>query len=234
MQLLASDLWVTEAPLRFLGLEVGARMTIVRLPDGKLWLHSPIAPSPALRDAVANLGPVAQLVAPNKLHHLYIGQWKKQFPEASVYVAPGLEEKRSDLEIAGILGDAPEPAWAAAIDQVAVEGFPFSNEVVFLHRSSGTLLLTDLAFNIGARGAPLTRWLFRLMGAYGRLAPTVLEKLLVRDRLALRRSLERVLAWPFERVVVAHGEVLETGGREALARGYRWLLGGDDRAQEPG
>ena len=97
--------------------------------------------------------------------------------------------------------------------------------MVFLHRPSATLLLSDLAFNIGERGAPLTRSLFRLMGAYGRLTPTVLEKILVRDRAALRRSLERVLTWPFERVVVAHGDVLETGGREALTRGYRWLLG---------
>jgi hypothetical protein len=42
--------------------------------------------------------------------------------------------------------------------------------------------------------------------------------------------LERILEWPFERVVVAHGEVSETGGREELVRGYSWLLGGRDAA----
>jgi hypothetical protein len=54
--------------------------------------------------------------------------------------------------------------------------------------------------------------------------PTYLERLLVRDRAAARRSLERILAWDFERVVVAHGAVLESGGREALRAAYTWLL----------
>jgi hypothetical protein len=58
------------------------------------------------------------------------------------------------------------------------------------------------------------------------LAPTFFERLLVRDRAALRRSLRRVLAWPFERVVVAHGEVCERGGRQELARAYAWALRG--------
>jgi hypothetical protein len=67
---------------------------------------------------------------------------------------------------------------------------------------------------------------FRLAGIYGRLAPTLLERLFVRDRAAFRHSLERILEWPFERVVVAHGEVSEDSGREELIRGYRWALGG--------
>ena len=225
MQPLAPDLWVTDAPLRFLGLEVGARMTVVRLPGGALWLHSPIAAAAALRGAVAELGSVAYLVAPNKLHHLFVEDWQEAFPNAALFVAPGLEAKRPELTITGVLQDAPDPAWRATIDQVRVEGFPFSNEVVFLHRPSATLLLTDLALNIGPTHAPLTRSMFRLMGAYGRLTPTVLEKVLVRDRAALRRSFERILDWPFERVIVAHGDVVESGGREALTRGYRWLLG---------
>ena len=227
MQPLAPDLWVTDAPLRFLGLEIGARMTVVRLPGGALWLHSPIAAAAELRDAVAALGPVTYLVAPNKLHHLFVEDWQEAFPSAALFVAPGLDVKRPGLAVSGVLEDAPDPGWQTTIDQVRVEGFPFSNEVVFLHRPSGTLLLTDLALNIGPGDAPLTRLMFRLMGAYGRLTPTVLEKVLVRDRAALRRSFERILAWPFERVVVAHGDVLESGGREALIRGYHWLLGGD-------
>ena len=66
---------------------------------------------------------------------------------------------------------------------------------------------------------------FRLGGTYEQLAPSLLERLLVRDRKAFRHSLERILEWPFERVVIAHGEVCEKGGREQLVRGYSWLLG---------
>ncbi|MCG8588678.1 MAG: DUF4336 domain-containing protein [Proteobacteria bacterium] len=225
MRQLHSDLWIVDRPLRFLGLEVGARMTVVRLPGPKLLLHSPIAPDAELLREVKALGPVAYLVAPNRFHHLFVGEWQRSCPDASIYVAPGLDTKRAELPIAGVLGDEPEPAWKGAIDQVLLAGFPFANEVVFFHRPSATLIAADLAFNVGSSSPPLTRIAFRLGGAYGRLAPTVLERLLVRDRAAFRRSLERILEWPFDRVVVAHGEVSEQGGREELIRGYSWILG---------
>lgn len=230
MQQIHSDLWIADSPLRFLGLSVGARMTVVRLPDAKLLLHSPIAATKELVSDVEALGAVAYLVAPNRFHHLFVGQWKQAFPEASVYVAPGLEKKLPDLEIAGVLEDEAEPGWAETVDQILMDGFPLANEVVFFHRPSATLIATDLAFNIQASSPPLTRLIFRLSGAYGRLSPTLLERLFVRDRSAFRDSLERILAWPFDRVVVAHGDVSECGGREEFMRGYEWVLG---KAQAP-
>ena len=228
MRRLDTDLWVSDAPLRFLGLEVGARMTVVRLPDGRLLLHSPIAASDALVREVQALGPVAHLVAPNRFHHLFVADWKRACPEAALYAAPGLDTKRADLAITAVLGDEPEPGWKGALEQVAVQGVPFVNEVVFFHRASASLLLTDLAFNVGEGSPARTRMAFRFMGKTGELAPTLLERLLARDRAAFRASLERILAWPFERVIVAHGDVCERGGREQLARNYAWLL---DRAR---
>jgi hypothetical protein len=47
---------------------------------------------------------------------------------------------------------------------------------------------------------------------------------LVRDRPALRASVERILQWDFDRVVVTHGDVLEHGGKDALRAGFAWLL----------
>jgi hypothetical protein len=202
-------------------------MTVVRLPDSKLLLHSPIEATADLIREVKALGPVAYLVAPNRLHHLFVGEWQRACPDAQLYVAPGLETKRADLAIAGVLGDEVEPGWQGVIDQVLLRGFPFANEVVFFHQPSATLIATDLAFNVGASSPPLTRLFFRLGRTFGRLSPTLLERLLVRDRKAFRHSLERILEWPFERVVVAHGEVSEEGGREELIRGYSWILGGE-------
>jgi hypothetical protein len=224
MQQLHSDLWVADAPLRFLGLAVGARMTVVRLPDGGILLHSPIGRTPELDREVEALGRVSTIVAPNRLHHLYVADWQRAFPDASLYVAPGLETKRKDLVIEGILGDEPEPVWASVLDQVLLAGIPFTNEVVFFHRPSATLIASDLAFNFDEHSPPLTRLFAHLSGTHGRLSPTALERLLVRDRAAFRRSLERILAWPFERVVVAHGEIAEHGGREELRQGYGWVL----------
>jgi hypothetical protein len=156
---------------------------------------------------------------------LYAGAWLEARPDAQLFLAPGLESKRPDLPLAGVLSDEPEPIWSGVLEQVVVRGLPITNEVVFFHAASRTLIATDLAFNIGPEHPALTRWAFRLSGAYRRLAPTNFERLLIRDRASFRASLERILEWPFERVIVAHGSVLETGGRRELARGYSWLLG---------
>jgi hypothetical protein len=224
MQQLHSDVWVTSSPLRFLGVEVGARMTVVRMPDDRLLLHSPISASEELVREVQALGTVQYLVAPNKLHHLYVGEWQRVCPAAETYVAPGLETKRADLSITGVLTSEPEAGWKGELAQVLVGGFQFANEAVFFHRASATLIVTDLAFNFGANSPPLTRAFIRLAGSYGEVGPSLLERLLVRDRPAFRKSLEQILEWPFERVVVAHGDVSEAGGRAELIRGYSWVL----------
>jgi len=231
MKQLHPDLWIADAPLRFGGLEVGARMTVMRLASGALLLHSPIAASAEVVGEVQTLGRVAHLVAPNRFHHLYVGEWKQACPEATVHAAPGVDRKRADLAIDGVLTDEPEPGWRGEVDQVLLVGAPLVNEVVFFHRASATLLVSDLAFHVGPESPTLTRAAFRLMGAYGRLTPTLLERLLVRDREGFRRALERVLQWPFERVVVAHGSVKEHGGRDELVRGYAWVLGDGPRPE---
>ncbi len=220
---LATDLWVAEAPLRFFGLPLGTRMTVVRLPDGGLFLHSPVAPTAALREAVAALGPVRHVIAPNLYHHLFAGDWLSFHPAARLHAAPGLGDKRTDLSISAELCDDPHEDWAPVLDQVAIRGMPGLNETAFFHRPSGSLIATDLAFNIGPSDPWPTRVAFWVLGAHGKLAPTFLERLQAKDRPALRASVDHVIAWDFDRAIVAHGAIVESGGREQLARGYAWL-----------
>lgn len=224
MKQLAEGIWTADQSLSVVGIELGARMTVVRLAGGRLLLHSPIRPSADLTDEVRALGNVEVLVAPNRFHHLFAAAWFESFPGARLFVAPGLETKRADLPISGVLSNAPDPLWRDVLDQAFVEGLPMMNEVVFFHESSRTLIVTDLAFHVGSEAPALTRALFWLGGAHGRLAPTFAERFLVRDRDLCRASLRRILEWPFDRVVVAHGTVVESGGRERLAEGYAWLL----------
>lgn len=222
---LAPDLWVTEHPLRFLGVEVGARMTVIRLADGSLFVHSPIALGADVAKRLDSLGRVAYVVAPNRFHHLWVPEFASAYPEARLFAAPGLPEKRRDIGFHAVLDDAAPLAWVGQMDQLLFRGAPLANEVVFCHRKSRTLLLCDLALHIGPESPPWTRLSFRLLGAYGRFGPTRFEKwVVVRDRAEARQSLERILEWDFDRVIVAHGAVLERGGREALRRGYAWLL----------
>ena len=224
MQQLDENLWISGSPQRFVGIEVGARMTVIRLGSGQLLLHSPVAATPELVDEVKALGSVGCLVAPNRFHHLYLDQWQALFPEVPTYGAPGLDKKRPDLKIDVVLGEHPPAIWEETIGQVFARGFPMANEIVFFHRPSATLIATDLAFNIGPSSPLFSRVFFRLGGAYGRLAPTLLERIMIRDRPAFRESLAAILEWPFERVIVAHGDVVETGGRAEFTRGYAWLL----------
>jgi hypothetical protein len=221
---LAQDIWVVERPQRFYGLEVGTRMTVIRLADGSLLLHSPVALDAELRRELDAVGRVRFAVAPNRVHHLYAGKVAEAYPEARLWVGPGLERKRPDLVFDAVLGDEAPAEWKDQLDQVFFRGRPYENEVVFFHRASRTLILCDLAFNFGPRAAAPTRLLMRLLRSYGRFGPSKLDPLLIRDRRAARQSLERILGWDFDRVVVAHGDVLESGGHEALRQGYAWLL----------
>src|SRR5439155_19926082 len=138
---LAADLWVAERPQRFYGLEVGTRMTVIRLADGSLLLHSPVVLDPALRRELDSLGTVRFAVAPNRVHHLYAGQVAEAYPEARLWIAPGLERKRPDLAFVAILGDDPPAEWKDEVDQVFFRGRPYENEVVFLHRASRPLIM---------------------------------------------------------------------------------------------
>ncbi len=199
-------------------------MSVIRLKGGELFLHSPVSLDPELRGELDGLGTVRFAVAPNRMHHLFIGEYAEAYPKLELFAAPGLETKRKDVAWQGVLGDEAPPAWAGQLEQLFFRGYPLANEVVFFHPPSRTLLLTDLAFNIGSDSPTPTRIAYRLLGAYNRFGPTLVERVLIRDRSAGRASLQGILEWDFDRIIVAHGRVLERGGPEALRAGYAWLL----------
>jgi hypothetical protein len=220
---LTEALYVQEVPFRTAGMELGGRMTVIRLPGGGLWIHSPVRLDAATRAAVEALGPVRFLVAPNLMHHLFLPDWAAACPEARVVALAGLRKKQPGLRIDVELGDTPDAGYGEVIAQQHLRGIPKMEEFAFLHRPSRTLLLTDVAFHIRDSPSWWTRTYLRLSGTYGKLGPTMLLKSLVKDRAALSASLEAVQGWDFERVVVCHGEVLEHGGKEALRSGFEWL-----------
>jgi hypothetical protein len=220
---LAPHLWELNAPLSILGMALGHRMTVVRLPDGGLWLHSPVEHSAVLAAQLSSLGPVRHIVAPNAVHDTYLEAWFAAFPAARFHSARGFAKYRPDLKFTDTLGDTPSPDWAEVLDQHLIRGMPRLNEVAFLHRSSRTLVLTDLVFNLGPDMPFLSRVLLKMNGCYCRFGPSRLLKSTIKDRAALRRSLDHLLAWDFDRVVLSHGQNLETGGRDALRAAFAFL-----------
>jgi hypothetical protein len=219
---LAEGLWCEARPLRFLGVETGTRMSIVRLANGGLFVHSPVALTPETRAAVAALGPVHALVAPSRFHHLYVPEWLAAHPGALACCCPGLVRKRADIAWTRVLGEAPEPEWRGELDQVWFGARSLEDEVVFFHRASRTLLCADAIFNLARHPSRLTRLVALLMGNREPGA-TRLERWLIRDRAAARAQVERMLAWRPERIVLAHGPCIESGASEVLRRAYAWL-----------
>jgi glyoxylase-like metal-dependent hydrolase (beta-lactamase superfamily II) len=224
MKSIAVELWVVETPLRFRGIEVGRRMTVIRLASGGLFVHSPAPLNAELREALAQLGDVRFVVPASNMHgHLFMEQYRAAYPAAELFSAPGLARKRTDLAFDGSLGDAPDPRWSEDLDQTSVAGHRFVTEIVFVHRPSGTLIVGDLGFTIGESAPAAMRALARAARRYGRISPTPMFRFGFRDKAAARRSLDRILGWDFDRIVVGHGEVVETGGRNALRSAYAWL-----------
>ena len=221
---LAPRLWVADRPLKTAPMtDIGARMTVVQLSDGGLFLHSPVRLDDRTRAALDPLGPVRFIVAPSRVHHLFVADYFTAYPAARIYAAPGLQEKRGALQFHGILSDEAPAEWKADLAQHLFRGAPFLSEVVFFHAESRTLILTDLAFNVPAGKTSDARLFYWLVGAAGRFGPHRLIRLFIRDRKAARTSVDTILRWDFDRVVVSHGEVLETAGRERFAAAFAFL-----------
>jgi Domain of unknown function (DUF4336) len=223
LRALAAGLWVADRPLKLLVGDIGTRMTVIRLADGGLFLHSPVRLDPPTRAALDDLGPVRAVVAPSKVHHFFVADYLTAYPEARAYGAPGLAEKRRDLAFHGVLGNEPAPEWRDEIAQHLFQGAAALNEVVFFHPATGTLLLTDLAFNVARENTAPARVFYWLVGAAGRFGPHRLVRLCIRDRRAARASVETILRWDFDRVVVTHGDVLEHGGRARFQEAFAYL-----------
>ena len=219
---LADELWCARLHHTFMGLHLGTRMTVIRLPDHKLWVHSPIALDPGLRAEVEALGKVAHVVAPSLYHHCYAGEWKQTFPAALLWGAPGLSTKRKNLTFDATLGEVADPAWAELIDQVPLRGCMLG-ETVFFHRPTRSIVSSDLIQNFETSSHFATRLYLKAAGIHGKPGVSRMLKLIYRDRAAARASIERMLAWEFERIVLAHGEPIQRDAKETVRSAFGWL-----------
>lgn len=214
-------IWHASQPLRFGPVAFTTRMTVVRLDDGSLWVHSPIAPTPELIEAVHAVGPVRYVIAPNKTHHLFFLPFMAAHASATGFIARGLAAKRSDLK--GYATIPGEPPWGGQLQGYFMEGLPVLHETVFFHAPTGSLIVTDLLACFSLRHRGLTALASRLLGVRGRLGMTRTMKFATRDRQALSRSVAPLLGLPVQRVIVAHDEIVEERPVEKLTQAFAWL-----------
>ena len=227
LQPLGDDLWVLDGPtaIDLLVVPYSTRMTIARLGDGGLWIASPIVAPLDQVNEIASLGPVRHLLSPTPRHQWRLEAWHRLFPDAKLWAS-----RQSPFTLGGrdlpleILGDEPPAAWADDLDQASLKGIGF-NEVVFLHRSSRTLLVEDVFQSHDHRpGKPLVNALIKVGGlrAPGGVARDIRATL--RDKDGARAWARKVLGWDFDRIVMAHGPIVTDDAKGYVERALSWLL----------
>jgi len=207
------------------GVYIPSASTVMRLPDRTLAIYSPIAFDDATAALLAGLGDVAHVIVPSRLHHLYAGAAAARWPSAQIHAAPGVRAKQPELRLDRELGTDDPAAWRGALETVAIGGVPKIDEHVVFHAPSKTLVCADLVFNIGAPRNLRTRMALAVTGVGGkRLAQSREWRWARKDPAGARASVERVLAWPIERLAPCHGDPCAVDVRALAAQMTR--LGG--------
>jgi hypothetical protein len=201
-------------------------MTIIRLHSGKIWVHSPGEISEDLIKEIQELGGVEYLISPNKIHHLFIQDWIALYPNAKAYSSPGLEEKRRDISFYSALTDTAETAWESEVEQLIFKGSKAMEEVVFFHKKSKTLILTDLIENFHPNHfVGFKKVLARMTGIVSPNGRTPLDWRLsfVFNKAKARASLQVMINWNPKRIIISHGECIEDEALTFLKRSFSWL-----------
>lgn len=230
MEKLADDIWVAEGDIvDFHGFPYPTRCVVVRLGSGDLWCWSPIALTPELKSAIDRIGRPRHLVSPNKIHHLYLQDWKDAWPDAKLWGPASTIKKRSDLVFEAPLENEAPAAWEGAIGQIWFNGSVAMDEIVFFHRSSQTAILCDLSENfseafIRQHWKGWKRWIAKPWGIMeGKGYAPLKWRLSFFRRKATRAARDQMLAWNPRRVIMAHGEIQRENGQLFLERAFAWL-----------
>lgn len=199
------------------------RMTVVRLADGGLWLHSPIAPDEGLFAALKELGEVRYLVAPNSIHYWFMADWIERYPDAETLAVPDLDTKaKRPFRIDRKLEMDARFEWQDEIDWLLVPGTVFS-EAVFFVKSARLLVLVDLIenFELPRVRNPLQRWAIKLFHANGSLPYDA--RLTFRPKMDLvRQQVGKMLQWPVEKITMTHGKPYLHNAPAELRRAFKW------------
>ena len=217
-EVIAPGVWSLTHHFRNMGMAVSTRMSVMTLADGSLLAHSAVPLSERQRREMDGFGPLRILVAPNAVHHMFIGKVLQHYPSCAVYGPSSLRAKRPDLKT---LQDLPAMAsgrdpWAPDVSHVMFGGIPALDESEWFHHPSGTLFISDVCQHwTGPLSAPVRLYL-GMMGGRDHLTVPRTARLLTKDKAAAKASSQAVLAWPIARIVLLHNTVVVNKPHEVL------------------
>ena len=225
----SGNIWLLEYPVRFGGMDLFGRTTIIRLENGDLIVHDPCKIDDSTKAKIDEIGIVKYIIAPGSYHHFFVADFQKKYPNAETFLCPGLERKRPDIKFEWVLGNKPDHRWEDDIDQVLVQGTKHIWEVAFFHKSSRTLILVDLLENIGddyrhEAGLLLRFWWKGIFRMWNNPKAAPEYQMGWGNREIVKISLNKILSWDARRVIISHGENIEEHVRETLARAWERVL----------
>ena len=227
----AENVWIVDGPLirfgpRWLRIPFPTRMTVLRLREGKLLVHSPTPLTESLGGEIAGIGAPFWILGPNRLHYWWIPDWHAAYPHALVYLAPHIDEQAgARINFAARpLGATHDLPWDAEINTLAVAG-GYMTEIALFHRATRTLVLTDLVENFEPHKLGFgMRWLTRLGHVQDPDGQMPRDMRLTFVKPQLKAAVETMIGWNPDRVILAHGRWYEQNGAAELRRAFRWLL----------
>jgi hypothetical protein len=200
---ITEDVVVLTFPWRTLGIDFKRNVTLLRLSDGRLVIHSTAPFTDEDRATIRAFGKPASLVEATLMHDTFAKEGRAAFPDLPYLAPDGFPDVTG---IATQLLDSVPEEWIGEIDVIPIAGTR-KNEHAFFHRRSRTLIVADLFFSMPpeTRGWPrfFARQFMRLPRLFGISA---FFRLIIRDRVAFERSVKQLLELDFENLIVAHWE----------------------------
>lgn len=228
------DIGIVDGPFEYLTvggirlpLPFTTRMTVVRLSNGDLFLHSPIKFDEGVAKELERLGRVRHLVSPNQFHYAHIGEWAMACPETISWASPRVRQRARarhlDIDFVKDLADSAPEEWRGQIDQLLFPGGYFK-EFIFLHRASRTLILTDTIINLELdKIAEPWRTVTKLTGMYhpyGQIFVGMRPPLRFQRRKA-EAAISKIHAWHPQRILLSHGRCFDANADEVIRRIFR-------------
>lgn len=223
----AEGLWTATTPIRFAMTWFPHVMTVVRLANGDLLLHSPCGASNDLLHDIDNLGRVAHVVAPNWFHDLYLREYRNLYPKATFW-APAFLQRQQRSIVDAALDSGARPPWYDEMPHASLRGLLTFDECLFFHTATRTLIVADLLMNAAPSPSmpALTRLGYRFFGLDGSVKVfPILQWFGIRERGSVHEAASRVFKWNPDRLIVGHGTPIQEHVATELHRAFRWLLG---------
>jgi hypothetical protein len=230
LKIVEKDIWIVDGPIvNFNSIPFPTRMTIIRLENNKLWVHSPIELTNELKNNINDIGDVTYLIAPNKIHYWWVEDWKKIYPNVIICVAPGVKKnaKKHGKNISVDIEFTKEHnfEWSNEISHLLVKN-NYMVEVIFFHHLSQTLILTDLIENF--EKSKINNKMILLMAKIGNVlypngrTPIDIQLLFIGHKKELRKCIEKMINWNPIRIILAHGYWYNNNGTNELKRAMSW------------